>query len=90
MDNGLAERTACKIDLLLIDVAIIKTRSEESEKLSHEPRIRLLETLVSSLVSSVDSLVKAMEDKKESNQYLITTSLAAIAVLISVYAIIKH
>ena len=90
MDNVLAERISRKLDDLSVDVATIKVRSEESEKLQHEPRIRTLETILSTLASSVSSLVDELKDRKDSNQYLITTCISAVAILISINSMMKH
>lgn len=90
MDNDLLERISRKLTELSVDMAVVKSITEESGKLQHEKRIRSLETVLAALVASVESLVEELKNRKDSNQYLITTGFAAVAILISVYGVIKH
>lgn len=88
MSDDVARAISEALKDLAVDVAIIKTKVGESDKLSHESRINGLEKVVATLSESVKALVKTMDDRKESNQHLITTGLAAAAVVVSVYGLI--
>ena len=101
MTDDVARQLFDKINLLLVDVSTIKANFDFYMKLDHEPRVRALEVLVTTLIRSVEALTQSMDNKvealvqtvdnkKESSQYIITTTLAAAALLIAVYAALKH